>query len=151
MVQSAAPTVEAYLAELPPERRHAVAAVRDVVRKSLPKGYGEGMQYGMIGWYIPLERYPDTYNGQPLGVVALAAQKKYFSLYLHSIYADPDERRWFENAYADAGKELDAGKSCVRFTRLDDLPLDVIGEAVSRTSVDDYIERYEASRASTRR
>jgi uncharacterized protein YdhG (YjbR/CyaY superfamily) len=146
MVQSAAPTVEEYLAELPAERREAVARVREVVNENLPKGYEEGMQYGMIGWYIPLQRYPETYNGEPLGIVALAAQKRHYSLYLHSIYADPAERRWFERAYADSGHKLDAGKSCVRFRRLEDLPLDVIAEAVSRTSVDDYIERYEASR-----
>jgi uncharacterized protein YdhG (YjbR/CyaY superfamily) len=146
MVQSAAPTVEEYLAELPAERREAVSRVREVVNENLPKGYEEGMQYGMIGWYIPLARYPKTYNGEPLGIVALAAQKRHYSLYLHLIYADPAERKWFERAYADSGQKLDAGKSCVRFRKLEDLPLDVIAEAVSRTSVEDYIERYEASR-----
>ena len=146
MVQSAAPTVEEYLAELPPERREVVSEVRTLVEKRLPKGYEEGMLYGMICWYIPLSRYPETYNGQPLGIVALAAQKRYFSLYLHSIYADPKERKRFEKAFADAGKKLDAGKSCMRFRRLDDLPMSVIGDAVSRTSVEDYIKSYEASR-----
>jgi hypothetical protein len=145
MVSSAAPTVAAYLAALPPERREALQKVRAVIRKNLAKGFAEGMQYGMIGYYVPLSRYPETYNGQALTIAALAAQKSYFAVYLMSVYGHPATRRWFEKAYRESGKRLDMGKSCVRFRKVDDLPLDVVGEAVRRVSVDGYIAAYEAS------
>jgi hypothetical protein len=145
MVQSSAPTVEAYLAELPDDRRDTVAAVRQTVLDHLPEGYQERMAWGMISYEVPLERYPETYNGQPLMYAALAAQKRGFTLYLMNEYADgsPALREGFERA----GKKLDMGKSCVRFKRLDDLPLDVIGDAIARTPVDAFIELYEASRS----
>jgi hypothetical protein len=143
---SKATTVGEYLAELEPDRREAVEAVLGVVREHLPDGYEEGMQWGMVAWYVPLERYPDTYNGQPLQLAALASQKRHLAIYLNSIYADPGLREEFEERYRESGKRMDVGKSCVRFRDLGDLPLDVIGWAVAQLSVDDYIERYEASR-----
>jgi len=146
MVTSAAATVSEYLASLPPDRRSALEAVRKVIRKRLPPGYVEGMQFGMIGWAVPLSRYPDTYNGQPLGIAALASQKGYMSVYLMGVYGDPALRRWFEDAYHATGKRLDMGKSCVRFRTLDDLALDVVGEAVARVSVDDLVAQAEAAR-----
>lgn len=146
MAQSKATTVDDYLDELPPERREVIEEVLAVVREHLPSGYEEGILWGMICWYIPLERYPDTYNGQPLGVVSLAAQKRHYAVYL-PIYDDDELRDEFEERYRESGKRLDVGKSCVRFTKLEDLPLDVIGWAVSVTDVDEYIERYEKSRA----
>lgn len=140
-----------YIASLPDGRREAVAAVRDVVRGSLPDGYEEGMQYGMIAWYVPLERLPDTYNGQPLGLAALANQKHYMSLYLNNVYGDPETEAWFRDRFAASGKHLDMGKSCVRFRRLDDLPLDVIGETIARADLDRFVERYREVRASSRK
>ena len=145
-MQSDADSVQAYLAELPQERREIVEAVRAVILEHLPAGFGEGMQYGMIGYYVPLERYPVTYNGQPLGVAALASQKRYLSLYLMGIYGDDGESSWFRERWSESGRKLDMGKSCVRFRRLDDLALDVVGEAIARTSVDDFIAAYERSR-----
>lgn len=145
MASSSAATAEEYLAELPPERREVVSAVRDVVLRNLPEGYREGMSFGMIGWSIPLERYPDTYNGQPLGYAALAAQKHYYALYL-SVYQDPQSEATFREEFARAGKKLDMGKSCVRFRKLDDLPLDVIGRTIATTPPEELIRRYEASR-----
>ena len=145
-MQSDADSVQAYLAELPDDRREIVEAVRSVIVESLPAGFEEGMQYGMIGYYVPLERYPVTYNGQPLGVAALASQKRHLSLYLMGIYGDDGESSWFRERWAETGKKLDMGKSCVRFRRLDDLALDVVGEAIARTSVDDFIDVYERSR-----
>src|SRR5262245_58618690 len=100
----------------------------------------------MIGYYVPLSRFPDTYNGQPLALAGLAAQKQYFSLYLMRVYGDPKMRDWFESEYAKAGKKLDMGKSCVRFQSADDLPLDIIGKVIASTSVDEYVEVYEAAR-----
>jgi hypothetical protein len=146
MAQSDATTVEEYLAEQPADRRATLEAVRGVILDHLPPGFVEGMQYGMIGYFVPLDRYPDTYNGQPLGIAALANQKRYLSLYLMGIYADDDEASWFRARWNESGKRLDMGKSCVRFRTLDDVPLGVVGEAIARTSVDDFIAHYERAR-----
>ena len=145
-MQSDATTVEQYLADLPIERRETVEGVRRVILAKLPDGFVEGMQYGMVGYYVPLERYPDTYNGQPLGIASLANQKRYVSLYLMGIYANDFDARWFKEAWQATGKRLDMGKSCVRFKRLDDVPLDVVGAAIARTTVDDFIAAYESAR-----
>jgi hypothetical protein len=132
VVQSKAKTVAEYLASLPPERRSAIEAVRRIILKNLPRGFKEGMQFGMIGYCVPLSRYPNTYNGQPLPLAALASQKNYMSVYLMSVYGDPATRRWFETEYRRAGKRLDLGGSCVRFRTLDDLPLTLVGAAIAR-------------------
>jgi hypothetical protein len=145
-MQSAAVDVDSYLNELDPDRRATVSAVRNVVLQHLPEGYEEGMDFGMISWHIPLARYPETYNGHPLGTAALANQKRYVSLYLFGIYADPQVADWFRQVWTAAGHRLDMGRSCVRFRRLDDVPLGVVGEAVTRTSVDDLVALYERSR-----
>jgi Domain of unknown function (DU1801) len=146
-VKSGAATVDEYLESLPQDRRAAVGAVRNVIVANLPPGFEEGMQFGMISYHVPLSRYPDTYNGQPLGIVALANQKNYMALYLMGVYSDEAEATWFRSRWQSTGKRLDMGKSCVRFKRLDDLPLDVVGETVARTSVDGFIASYESSRA----
>jgi hypothetical protein len=147
MVKSSASTPEAYIAELSPERREVITELRKVILDNLPEGYEEGMQYGMISYHIPLDRYPDTYNKQPLGAVALASQKNYMSLYLLDVCYDPATEQWFKDRFVDSGKKLNMGRSCVRFKKLDDLPLEVIGEAISRVSPEEFIRRYEASRA----
>jgi hypothetical protein len=143
-------TVKEYLAALPADRRAAIARVRDVVNANLPAGYVEGMQYGMIGWAVPLSRFPDTYNKQPLGVAALASQKGYMSLYLTSVHGSAALATWFRKAFAAAGKKLDMGKSCVRFRSVDDLPLDVIGETIARVPVDAFIAQYERLMAASK-
>lgn len=146
-----ATTVEAYLAQLPADRRDAVSKVREVVNTNLPAGFEEGIQYGMIGWYVPLARYPETYNGQPLAIAGLASQKGYMALYLMAVYGDPATATWFRRAFAAAGKKLDMGKSCVRFKSLDALPLDVIGETIRRVSLESFLGHYEDARASSKR
>lgn len=146
-MQSDATTVEGYLDSLPEERRGAIEAVRGTILEHLPEAYEEGIQYGMLGYYIPLERYPETYNGQPLAVAGLASQKSYMSLYLNCVYSDSGEKDWFEERWAETGKKLDMGKSCVRFKKLEDLPLDVVGEAIARVPPEDYIAAYERSRS----
>lgn len=151
MVQSQAATVEEYLEELPEERRAVVSAVRDVVLENLPEGYVESMAWGMIGYGIPLSRYPDTYNKQPLSYVALAAQKRHYALYLMCCYQDSEDEAFLRRAFERAGKKLDMGKCCVRFKKLDDLPLDAIGELVARTPPERMIETYERARAGTAR
>lgn len=150
MVSSAAKTVDGYLDSLPPERRVVMSAVRDVVRRHLPDGYGETMEYGMIGYAIPLERYPNTYNGQPLCYAALAAHKSHYSLYLMSAYGADVQADRLKEAFARAGKKLDMGKSCVRFKSLDDLPLPAIGELVASTTPEQFVAQYEAARAAPR-
>lgn len=146
MVQSKTATVDEYLDELAPDRREVIEEVLAVIRENLPGGYEEGILWGMVCWYIPLERYPDTYNGQPLGIAALAAQKRHYAVYL-SIYDDDELREEFEERYRESGKRMDVGKSCVRFTKLENLPLDVIAWAVSQTGVEECIQRYERSRS----
>ena len=147
MSQTDADPVAAYLASVPGDRRPAIEAVRDVINANLPEGFEEGVEFGMLSWHAPLERYPDTYNGRPLGFLALANQKQHMAVYLMGIYSDEPDAAWFRERWLATGRRLDMGKSCVRFRRLDDVPLDVIGEAVARTSVDEFLRRYEAARA----
>jgi len=150
MARSQAATVKEYLEELPEERRAVIAAVRKVIVKNLPKGYQETMNWGLISYEIPLKRFPNTYNGQPLTYAALAAQKNYYAVYLMSYCccvekgAKPGD--WLRDEFRKAGKKLDIGKSCVRFKKLDDLPLDLIGQIIGKVTPDDYIAWYEATR-----
>lgn len=146
MVKSKAMTVKEYISELPEERINEIKAVRNLIIENLPKGYVETMQYGMITYVIPIERFPKTYNGQPLGYISLASQKNYMALYLMNVYSNKEIESNFKNRYIASGKKLDMGKSCVRFKKLDDLPLDLIGETIAMTSVDDFISVYEKSR-----
>ncbi len=146
MVRSNAATVEEYLDELAFGRREHIEAVRDVVLENLPEGYTEAMNWGMISWEIPLERYPKTYNKQPLMYAALASQKNYMSLYLMCVYTHEGTQTEFERRFKASGKKLNMGKSCVRFKSADDLPMDLIADTIASTSVDDYIKSYEAAR-----
>lgn len=135
---SKATTVEQYLSELPPERRAVLEAVRAEIRQNLDPDYEEGIQYGMIGYYIPHRIHPAGYHcdpRQPVPYMGLAAQKNHFSLYLMPIYASPELLAWFQAEWAKTGKKLDMGKACVRFKKLEDLPLAVIGKAVKKTPV----------------
>ena len=150
MVSSAAKTVDSYLAELPADRRAIISAVREVVRKNLPKGYVESMGFGMISYSVPLSRLADTYNRQPLMYVALAAQKNFNTIYLMGVYGDTGRTKRFKEGFAKASKKLDIGKSCVHFKTLDDLPLDVIGETIASMPMEEYIALYERSRLLTK-
>lgn len=151
-MQSKATTVEAYLKELPEDRRKAIEALRKVFKKNLGKGYEEGMQYGMIGYFVPHSVYPDGYHcdpKQPLPFAGLASQKNHMSLYMMCIYGIDEHRGRFVEGWQAAAAEgrarkLDMGKSCIRFKKLEDVPLDVVGEAVRRVPVKAYIEHYES-------
>jgi hypothetical protein len=145
-MQSKATTVEGYLAELPEDRREAIQAVRETILKNLDKDYEEGMLYGMIGYYVPHRIYPAGYHcdpKQPIGFAGLASQKNYMSLYMMCFYGSSGEREWFENEWAKTGKKLDRGKSCIRFKKLDELPLDVVGKAIKRITAQKFIAFYE--------
>jgi hypothetical protein len=148
-MQSRAATVDAYLAELPEDRRDALNAVRAVILKNLDKkGYEEGMQYGMIGYYVPHRVYPPGYHcnpKEPLPFAGLAAQKGHMSLYLMGLYGSPEHEERFRAEWAKTGKKLDKGKACIRFKKLDDLALDVIGAAIKRLPAKMYIEHYESA------
>jgi uncharacterized protein YdhG (YjbR/CyaY superfamily) len=150
MVTSDATTPDEYIAALEPDRRSAIAAVRDVIRRNLPEGFEEGMQFGMIAYYVPLERFPNTYNGHPLGLASIASQKNHMAIYLNNAYGDADTERRFRERYAASGQKLDMGKSCVRFRRLDALPLDVIGKTIAETDLTTFVERYEELAGSSR-
>ena len=147
MVSSNASTVGDYLAELPDDRRDAIAEVREAILEHLPDGYVEAMNHGMISYEVPLETYPDTYNGKPLMYAALASQKHHMAVYLTNVYGDPAMMDWFVEAYEASGKKLDMGKSCVRFKTIDQLPVDLIGEAIAKTPLDEYLRVYEESRS----
>jgi Domain of unknown function (DU1801) len=150
MARSSATTVGAYLEELPAERRAVISAVRDTILRHLPDGYVESMNWGMISYEVPWARFSETGNGQPLSYAALAAQKNYYAVYLMNVYQGSYGEGRLKAGFAKAGKKLDMGKSCVRFRGLDDLPLDVIGEAIASTPVDEHIRVFETAR-STRR
>ena len=152
-MKSTATTVDAYLAELPADRRNAIEAVRAVILKNLDPAVVEIMQYGMIGYAIPHDVYPAGYHcdpKQPLPFLSLANQKNYMALYLFCLYCGEDEVLSFQAAWEAAGKKLDMGKSCVRFKKLDDVPLDVVGKVIKRMTAKKFIKAYEASLSTPR-
>ena len=155
-----ASTVAKYLAALPADRREAINAVRSVILANLPKGYEECMSYGMIGYVVPHSIYPKGYQCNPklpLPFVNLGSRKNHMALHLMCCYSDPELKAWFEKAWKDAGKKFDMGGGCVRFKKLEEVPLEVIGELVARMPVEAYIRRIEkvfaenaAARAATK-
>ena len=145
-MQSSAKTVAEYLKSLPPDRREAISAVRKVILDNLPEGYEECMSYGMIGYVVPHRIYPKGYHcnpSLPLPYANLASQKNHMALYLMCCYGDKATDDWFRQAWAAAGKKLDMGKSCVRFKKLEDVSLEVIGQVIARVPVKNYIARIE--------
>jgi len=139
-MQSNAKAIQAYISELRPERAAAIRAVRKLILENLPEGYEEVMNWGMITYQVPLSVYPDTYNKKPLMYAALASQKNHMAVYLSSIYTDEKKRQRFEEEYRSTGKRFDIGKSCVRFRKLEDLPLPLIGRAIADMNRDDFVD-----------
>ena len=146
MSRSNAGSVEEYLDMLPEDRTESIRVVRNAILENLPAGYEETLQLGMLAYVIPLAAYPVTYNKLPLLYAALASRKNYMSVHLMNIYGNLENEEWFLDRYKASGKKLDMGKSCVRFKKLEDLPVELIGEAIARTPVVEYIQIYEASR-----
>ena len=142
-----AASVKEYLESVPPERRAVLSKLRALIRRRISKGYQESLASGAITWSVPLARFPNTYNGHPLGYVALAATSNRFSLHLMQLYMNPREQKAFADAFRKADKKLDMGKGCVRFHSLDDLPLDVIADTVAKFTPEAWIALYEKSRA----
>lgn len=144
-MKSDATTPEEYLAALPEERREALSAVREVILANLPEGFEEGMQYGMIGYYVPHTLFPDGYHcspKEPLPFAALGSQKNYMAFHACHVYGDEEISRWFVDAWQATGKKLDMGKACVRFKRLDDVPLAVVGQLVAQKTLAEYLAAY---------
>jgi hypothetical protein len=147
-MQSKAVTVAQYLDSLSPERRDAIEAVRRVILDNIDGDIEEGMQYGMLGYYVPHRVFPQGYHcdpAQPVPFAALASQKNYMSLYLMFAYSDGENEAFIREGFEKAGRKLDMGKSCIRFKRLEDLELGVIGEAVRATPGAKHIARYVES------
>lgn len=147
-MQSKATNVEQYLAELPADRRKAIQGVREAILQHLPPGYAEGMQYGMIGYFVPHSRYPAGYHcdpRQPLPFGGLASQKNHMAVYLMCLYGNSAEEAAFRAGWAKTGKKLDMGKCCIRFKRLEDLSLEVLGKTIASMPVDKYVARYESA------
>jgi len=142
-------TVAEYLASLAEDRRGPIEAVRKVILKNLDKDYEEGMQYGMIAYYVPHRVFPAGYHcdpSQPLCYAALGSQKQHMALYLMCVYGSEEHKKWFEGAWKKTGKKLDMGKSCVRFKKLEDVPLEVVGEAIKRVPAKKYVKSYVEAR-----
>ena len=140
-MRSDAKTVTEYLAQLPEERRLALEKVRQTILENLPAGYEEVINWGMIAYQVPLEVYPDTYNKKPLLYAALASQKNHMAVYLTGIYMNDAARQDFEQAYRATGKRFDVGKSCVRFRKLDDLPLPLIGKSIAMLDANEFVKQ----------
>lgn len=146
MANSNTQTVEEYLQNLPEYRREIISEIRELILENLPEGYEETINWGMISYEIPLERYPDTYNNQPLNYLGLAAQRNHNSLYLMPVYQDEELQDWLEEEFKKANKKMDMGRSCLRFNTTNDLPLDAIAKIVSHQTPDEFIATYEETR-----
>jgi uncharacterized protein YdhG (YjbR/CyaY superfamily) len=146
-MQSKATTVDKYLSELPEERQLAINKLRKEVKKNMPKGFQETMNYGMIGYVVPHSKFPAGYHcnpKDPLPFMNIASQKNFIAVYHMGVYANPELLKWFTDAYAKAGVgKLDMGKSCIRFKKPENIPFKLIGELASKMSPDDWIALYE--------
>jgi hypothetical protein len=146
-MQSKATTPEAYIAEMPQERQKAFSRLRTVIKKNLPKGFKEGMGYGMMGWSIPHSLYPPGYHcnpKDPLPFMSIASQKNFIAVYHMGIYADQKLLKWFMAEHVKASpKKLDMGKSCIRYKNPEDIPFELIGELASKITPDEWIAVYE--------
>jgi hypothetical protein len=143
-------TVADYLGSLPPEKRAVIEEARAFVKKHIPKGYAEFMNWGVINWGIPLEEFSNTYNGQPLCYVGLGAQKRYNSLYLmgaydssNGEYTSPFSQQLLVDAFKKAGKRLDMGKCCLHFKKLDDLELTSVATVIAMSTPTEYLAYYK--------
>ena len=140
---------EEYLEQIPEERKAAMHKLRDTINTNLPKGFREGMSYGMIGWVVPHDHYPAGYHCDPklpLPFLSIASQKNFIGLYHMGIYANPDLMEWFVSEFPNHSKrKLDMGKSCIRFKNVEHIPYELIGELVSRMSMEDWIDVYESN------
>jgi hypothetical protein len=146
-MQSKATSPEGYIDEMPAERRRAFAKLRSVIKENLPKGFKEGMGYGMMGWSVPHSVYPPGYHcnpKDPLPFMSIASQKNFIAVYHMGVYADPALLKWFTTAHAKtSNKRLDMGKSCIRYKDPGDIPFELIGELASKITPEEWIAIHE--------
>lgn len=147
-MQSSAQSIEAYLKEIPEERKSAFLRLRETILKNIPKGFIEKISYGMIGFIVPHDLYPKGYHCNPklpLPFISIASQKNFIALYHMGIYANPELLQWFITEYPKySTQKLDMGKSCIRFKKLDQIPFDLIAQLVQKISVEEWINYYES-------
>ncbi|QAA83018.1 DUF1801 domain-containing protein [Aequorivita sp. H23M31] len=141
-------TPDDYIGALPEERQEVMQKLRKTIKKNLPKGFEETIQYGMISYVVPHSIYPDGYHCKPsdaLPFISISSLKNHIGFYHMGIYSDPELMQWFTEAYTKLAKgKLDMGKSCVRFKKMDDIPFELLGELSSKFSVDQWISKYES-------
>ena len=153
-MRSDASSLAEYLAEIPPERLAAIETLRSVVNANLGEGYEEGMQYGMIGWYVPHRVYPKGYHcdpKQPLPFASLASQKNHMALYLMCLHVHGGDDRRFRERWKAGGRKADFGKACIRFRKIEDLDLDLIAEAIRGVGAAEFVRHYEETLRGGRR
>lgn len=148
-MQIKADSVEDYISKIPEERQEIFKKIFDTITDNLPEGFQKGVSYGMVGWDVPLETYPAGYHctpGSPLPFMGLASQKNFIAFYHMGMYAKPELLDWFVDEFPKYSKrKLDMGKSCVRFKKMDDIPLELLAEVSKKMTVEDWIKTYEAN------
>lgn len=149
-MQSKARTPKEYISELPEDRKQAIIKLRETILKNLPKGFEEVMSYGMIGYVVPHNIYPDGYHTNPLlplPFINIASQKNFIALYHMGIYSDKVLLKWFVSEYPKHVKtKLDMGKSCIRFKNINHIPYSLIGELASKMTVKQWVNAYNQAR-----
>jgi len=140
-------TPKEYIDSLPDDRKKAMNELRKVIKKNIPKGFSEQLNYGMPGWVVPFKTYPDGYHCDPklpLPFLNIASQKNFVAVYHMGIYADNKLLDWFMKEHPKhTDLKLDMGKSCIRFKKVDQIPFELIGKLVSKMTPDDWINLYE--------
>ena len=148
-MQYKATSADDYISQVPSERQDSLKKLRKVIKDNLSKGFEEGIQYGMVGYYVPHSVYPDGYHCDPktpLPFMSFASQKNSVNLYHSGIYAKKELHDWFVNEYPKHCKrKLDMGKSCIRFKYIDDIPFDLIGELTRKVTSKEWIDLYETN------
>lgn len=148
-MQISSTSIEDYVSKLPEERQEVFKKLFDTINNNLPEGFEENISYGMIGWGVPLEKYPAGYHctpGSPLPFISVASQKNFIAVYHMGIYAKPELLNWFTEEFPKHSKrKLDMGKSCIRFKKMDEIPFELIAELSKKMTVDEWIRLYEAN------
>ncbi|WP_144282485.1 DUF1801 domain-containing protein [Chryseobacterium echinoideorum] len=148
-MQISSTSIEDYVSKLPEERQDIFKKLFDTIKNNLPEGFEGNTNYGMIGWSVPLEKYPPGYHctpGSPLPFISIASQKNFIAVYHMGIYAKPELLNWFAEEFPKYSKrKLDMGKSCIRFKKMDEIPFDLIAELSKKMTVDEWISLYETN------
>ncbi|WP_419869999.1 DUF1801 domain-containing protein [Chryseobacterium sp. CT-SW4] len=146
-MQIQAESIEDYISKIPEERHEAFRKLFTTINENLPEGFTGNVSYGMVGWAVPLETYPNGYHcspGSPLPFINIASQKNFIALYHMGMYAKPELLEWFVSEYPKHSKrKLDMGKSCVRFKKMDDIPFELLAEVSKKMTPEDWIKCYE--------